>query len=227
MILKNKHEIFLRTTKEIISKSGYRSISIKSLMKAMGYAKRSPKNVALIDTVLRQQKLYIYPKILMTSSWTDIVRIYGFAVESLGDLFDSEAELEAFVHLKRKFLEFGVNKVEVQYSPSRTRDRLDMMGHDKDNNLVVLEFKNKDGGKSAVEQVLRYMGMLKSEYPKKSVRGILVTGVRGVDTAKAIYGMKTEELVNFQWFLYKYNKASRTITFKEVTHESIRKSLRS
>lgn len=226
MAVFNKVETYLKATHETIKRSGYRSVSIKSLMNSMGYSKRSPKNIALIDTTLRKSRLYIYPKITMGSRWTDLVRIYGFPVESLGDLFESEAELEGFIHAKRKFMDFGVTKVELQYSPLRTRDRLDMKGYDQQGNLVVLEFKNKDGGKSAVEQVLRYMGMLKSENPKKSVRGILVTGIRGVDTAKAMYGMKPEDLAIFKWYLYKYNRAAKSIAFQEVTESSLQRLLR-
>ena len=51
---------------------------------------------------------------------------------------------------------------------------------------MVLELKNRGGGKSAVEQVLRYSGLLKAEDPNQKIRKILVTGIQNYETALAI-----------------------------------------
>ncbi len=221
----NKQSSVLKDIREITKRSGYKMITVAGFMKSMGYQKRSPSNIANLDELLRANKLYIYPKITMDTDWKQSIRIYSFPHEALGDLFRSEAELESYVHMKKKYLFFNVVKVVTQYSPKQTRDRLDMLGYDKNNEPVVIEFKNADGGKSSVEQVFRYISHVKSTYPGKKVRGILVTGVRGVDTAKAIHGMSPERRAEFEWYLYKYDKAKDNITFHKVSDDYIKKAL--
>jgi hypothetical protein len=216
----------IRELKSVTSKSGYKIITIAALFKAFGYSKRSDKNVRKVQEILRKNSLYVFPLITMESNWRDSVRIYSFPVEALGDLFESEKELEGYVHIKQKYRQLGIHKVTIQYSPKQTRDRLDMLGENDIGEKIVLEFKNKDGGKSAVEQVLRYMGMVRQENPGAKIRGVLVTGVRGVDTAKAIYGMSATDRENFKWYLYSFDRKRQTLDFKEVNFSTLNKFLK-
>lgn len=223
----------MKKIKEIISefksvtiKSGYKITTVAALFKTFGYSKRSDKNVKLLQELLRKNSLYVFPLITMQSNWRDSVRIYSFPVEAMGDLFESEKELEGYVHIKQKYRQLGIHKVTIQYSPKQTRDRLDMLGENDLGEKIVLEFKNKDGGKSAVEQVLRYMGMVRQEYPRAKIRGVLVTGVRGVDTAKAIYGMSPTDRESFKWYLYKFDQKRKSIDFKEVNLATLNKYLK-
>src|SRR5690606_20693876 len=89
------------------------------------------------------------------------------------------------------------------------------------NETIVLELKNEGGGKSAVEQVLRYSWLLKVEFPDAKIRKILVTGIQNYETALAIKGMKAEERDNFEWYLYKYFKSENLFDFVRVTPEDI------
>jgi RecB family endonuclease NucS len=162
----------------------------------------------------------------MSLSWDRLIRIYNFPVEALGDLFKSESQLEDFVMNSKAFNQLGILEVENQYKPFNTKDRLDFKGIDKEKRQVVLELKNKEGGKTAVEQVLRYAGMLKQENPKAAVRKILVTGVRGVETAKAIHGMTKVQKEDFEWYLYDYNKETEKISFSKVEPAFIAKHLK-
>lgn len=210
----------------IIESSGYKLISVAALFKAFGFRKRSSANISAVLRTLRSTGLYVYPPIHMETNWKEVVRIYGFPVEQLGDLFESESELENYVHNHKLFRSFGVDSVQIQYSPKRSRDRLDMLGTDPSGGRVVLEFKNKDGGKTSVEQVLRYLGILRREKPGTNVRGVLITGVRGLDTALAIHGMAPEQKKEFKWYLYKYEKKAGKLTFSEVKMDYIDRLLR-
>jgi RecB family endonuclease NucS len=96
---------------------------------------------------------------------------------------------------------------------------------DKAGNEVALELKNLHGGKSAVEQVLRYLGMLKQQFKGKKVRGILVTGILGVDTAKALHGMTEEQKNVIDWYLYNYNKNTQHLIFEKVNYKFIAEHL--
>ena len=89
----------------------------------------------------------------------------------------------------------------------------------------MLELKHEDGGKSAVEQVLRYLGMLKQQHPKRKARGILVTGIRDVDTAKALYGMTPAQQKEIDWYLYHYRKGEGLLGFELVGYDFIEKYL--
>ena len=86
---------------------------------------------------------------------------------------------------------------------------------------MVLELKNAGGGKSAVEQVLRYAGLLKTEFPNHTIRQILVTGVQNYETALAIRGKQKEQRELFEWYLYKYHKSINHFELIKVTNEDI------
>jgi hypothetical protein len=63
--------------------------------------------------------------------------------------------------------------------------------------------------------------MLKQEQPGKKARGILVTGIRDVDTAKALHGMVPVQQLEIKWHLYCNNKGSRDVSFELVTYKFI------
>ena len=86
---------------------------------------------------------------------------------------------------------------------------------------MVLELKNGGGGKSAVEQVLRYAGLSHIEYTGSVIRQILVTGIQNYETALAIRGMQQNHQDNLEWYLYKYHKADDHFEFVRVTDDEI------
>lgn len=209
----------------LIKDSGYCSMKVSSFFHKFGHKKRGPANIETINQVLNEAGLFAFPKIDLSLRWDRLLRIYDFPVESLGDLFKNENQLEEYIIRKEAYKQFGIAKGEKQYRPVSTKDRLDFKGIDNEGRHVVLELKNKEGGKSAVEQVLRYAGMLKQENPKAEIRKILVTGVRGVETAKAIHGMTKAQKNDFEWYLYNYNKDTDKISFFKVDHNYIAKHL--
>lgn len=216
----------LAEIKAATKNSGYRSVKTSILFGKFGYKRRGKSNIQYITNLLGKKNLYCFPDLAdATVTWNSTIQIYNFPVESIGDLFESEFKLEEFIDNKGALSKLKVNNVIRQYSPIRTKDRLDFKGYDKRQNIVI-ELKHRDGGKRAVEQVLRYAGMLKQEDPGKPVRKILITGVRGLATAKAIYGMNAEQKKNFEWYLYKYDAKKKTIDFKRVTNKYIEERLK-
>ena len=218
----------------VVHDKGYKAISVTNLLNYFGFQKRSSSNVELITVMLAEHNLTVHPHLSLGLKPSDCLRIYGFPVAQLGDLFESEEEvktqgarqqrereLEDFIDKHDLFHKLGLKKVERQYSPKQTRDRFDFLCSDAKGSRVVLELKHVGGGKSAVEQVLRYIGMLKQEQPGKKARGILVTGIRDVDTAKALHGMTPAQQQEIEWYLYRYNKGSGIVTFELVTYDFI------
>lgn len=220
-----KPKNIFETIGKITSKNGYKVITVMNLVRLLGNKKRSPQIIKKITEDFEKNNLYIYPELTMNLKPDEILRIYTFPVKALGDFFDTENELECFIEENDLFENLGLSKPVRQYSPDQTRDRFDFKCVDTDGNEVALELKNLDGGKSAVEQVLRYMGMLKQQFKVKKVRGVLVTGIRGVDTAKALHGTNDEQKKSIDWYLYSFNKNTQHLTFEKVEYEFIEKHL--
>lgn len=193
---------------------------VTTMMKKIGVGKRTDNNVKRFRRELKEHGLYSLPIFSKELPLTSLIKIYSFPVLQFGDLFEKEIELENYIEKKELYKKLNIETVDRQYSPDRTRDRLDFKGVGK-NELVVLELKNRGGGKSAVEQVLRYSGLLKAEDPDSKIRKILVTGIQNYETALAIKGMKNDERDHFEWYLYKYFKKEDSFEFIRISPEDV------
>ncbi len=142
-------------------------------------------------------------------------------MRQLGDLFTKEKDLEDYVDKNKLFKKLNINTVLRQHSPNGSKDRMDFKGDCENEDIVVLELKNYGGGKSAVEQVLRYAALLAMNFPNRIIRQILVTGIQNYETALAIRGMLKEQRELFEWYLYKYIKDTEYFEFVKVTKEEI------
>ncbi|MEH6408415.1 MAG: hypothetical protein V7767_14150 [Leeuwenhoekiella sp.] len=219
----NKKELsdkFFESILSEIEKNGSRSIRVTTLMKKLGIGKRTDNSVNKFRKELKKVGLYSLPIFSKELPLNNLMKIYSFPVLQLGELFKTERELENYIEQRELYKQLNIETVDRQYSPTKTRDRLDFKGN-SENKTVVLELKNEGGGKSAVEQVLRYSGLLKVEFPDALIRKILVTGIQNYETALAIKGMKGEERDNFEWYLYKYFKVEDTFEFVKVTPEDL------
>lgn len=211
---------FDKVITDIINNGG-RTVKVKTLVNHFGYAKRSPQNVEKIKNEITERGLFTQPEYSLDLKFESNIRISAFRFRQLGDLFKSEVEFEKYVEKKKLYTELGLTSVKRQYSPTGTRDRLDFLGETADGQLVVLELKNAGGGKTAVEQVLRYNGLIKLEFPKAKIRTILVTGVQNYETALAIKGMSKGQRKSFEWYLYKYHKSSDVFSFEKIENLDI------
>jgi hypothetical protein len=211
-----KLENFLYGLSVDIFNNGYKSIKISTLLSIFGISKRSKKNVEEINNVFKEKGFYTTPEYSIELNIESSIRIYNYPVKQLGEFFSSEEALEEYVYKNEKYKLLSIKKVSRQHSPKGTKDRLDFKGETENNEIVVLELKNKGGEKSAVEQVLRYAGLLKNEYPNHKIRQILVTGIQNYETALAIKGMQKEQKEMFEWYIYKYIKESDLFEFHRV-----------
>ncbi|WP_426491288.1 endonuclease NucS domain-containing protein [Hymenobacter sp. 102] len=217
--------------------NGYKGLKVASLLGYFGYQKRSEANLRLITETLAARNLTVYPALSMSLKLSQSVRLYCFPVECLGDLFDEgeaaptsarkqlERGLESYIEQQNLFGKLGLSKPQRQFSPAFTHDRFDYLCQDGQGNPVVLELKHAGGGKSAVEQVLRYIGMLKQANRDCCARGILVTGIRDVDTAKALHGMTKAQQAELQWYLYRFDKNTGALDFELVSYDFIEEQL--
>jgi len=214
-------QIFFDKIHTDIIKNGYRSQKISSMLKYLGIQKRSINNEIRIREEFAERGFFAHPEYKNQLKFDSNIRIYNYCVTQLGDLFENENALENYVFDNALYKKLGIDEVERQHSPKGSKDRLDFKGKTTDLKLVVLELKNGGGGKSAVEQVLRYTGLLTKEFPKSNIRQILVTGVQNYETALAIRGLNAEQRESFEWYLYKYKSKKKTFDFKRITQQEI------
>lgn len=219
--IEDKKTIFFEKLNKDIQKNGYRSIKVSTFLQQFGIKKRSSKNVDAINSDLRSHGLYSMPEFSIELKLDSTIRIYNYPVRQLGELFPKEKDLENYVDKNHNYKDFNIKSVVRQHSPNGTKDKLDFRGDCDNEEIVILELKNKGGGKSAVEQVLRYAGILQNEYPGRTIRQILVTGIQNYETALAIRGMLKEQRELFEWYLYEYHKDKNHFKFVRVTDAEI------
>tara|TARA_R100000935_G_scaffold18989_1_gene36606 strand:+ start:885 stop:1655 length:771 start_codon:yes stop_codon:yes gene_type:complete len=211
---------FFKSVFAEVEKNGSRTIKVTTLMKKLLIGKRTDNSVKRFRKELKIYGLYSLPIFSKELPLNSLIKLYSFPVLQLGELFKKEIDLENYIEQKELYRKLNIETVDRQYSPNKTRDRLDFKGT-AENESIVLELKNEGGGKSAVEQVLRYSGLLKGEDPDTKIRKILVTGIQNYETALAIKGMKSDERDNFEWYLYKYFKQEDTFEFIRVNPEDL------
>ncbi len=216
-----KIEKFFNDINDEIINNGYKSIKVSTLLNKFEIKRRTKENINLIIEKLNEYGLHSLPEFSKELKVDSSIRLYTYPVRQLGELFSSEKSLESYIEKKSLFKQLNIESVDRQYSPKGTKDRLDFKGNGKDDEIIVLELKNGGGGKSAVEQVLRYSGLLKSEFPNKKVRQILVTGIQNYATSLAIKGMQKEQRELFEWYLYKYHKDIDFFEFVKINDEEI------
>ncbi|MBD3584055.1 endonuclease NucS [Flavobacterium selenitireducens] len=217
----DKVDDFFSEIKNDVAKNGYKSIKVSTILKSFGIKKRNENNTEKIKSEFSKNGLYALPEYSKELKLTQTVRLYSYRVRQLGDLFETERDLENYVDENLLYKNLNIKEVIRQHSPKGTKDRLDFKGNSIDDEVVVLELKNAGGGKSAVEQVLRYAGLLKMEYPTQKIRQILVTGIQNYETALAINGMSDYQRDLFEWYLYKYHKDINQFEFVQVADEEI------
>lgn len=213
----------LKSIKNDVRRSGSKRMTVSRLFNRIGVQKRSEKSIALFYERANEHGYYISPDISMSTDWKSTITFKLYPERQLGELFSSERKLEKYIEENGFYKKLGVETVKSQYEPDGTRDRLDFLGQTGDQR-VVLELKKKDGGKSAVEQVFRYSGYLKREFP--DVRKILITGIQNRETALAIAGQSPEERKGFEWYLYKYDSLTGELDFERVTDKQIEDQLK-
>lgn len=211
-------EVLMKSLKKEVNEYGSKNITIAKLFNRIGVKKRSLNSVQLLNQALWEHGFHVFPEINLHSDWKTAITVSQYPVRVLGDLFNSERQLEDYIDERQLYGKLGINSVKRQHRPTGTRDKLDFLG-EANGQQIVLELKNKDGGKSAVEQVFRYAGYLKREHT--NIRKILVTGVQNRETALAISGHSAEEREGFEWYLYKYNAQTGDLDFERVSDEQI------
>ncbi|USH00388.1 endonuclease NucS [Thermococcus argininiproducens] len=105
----------------------------------------------------------------------ELIDVYLFSYFQAEDyealaLVGSEAEMADLVFKNPELIEEGFKPISKE--KSIRHGIVDLLGKDKDGNIVILEFKRRRADLHAVSQLKRYVETMREEYEK--VRGILV-----------------------------------------------------
>jgi len=216
-------ESFIEEIKKSIVKNGKATLSVSSILKEFGVRRRTLKNIEYINNELYKNGIFCNPKLSVRLKITDKIKLKDHFDVSSEIIFKTERELEDFILEKHLYKKLDIESVERQYSPIGTSDRFDFKGIGINGENVILELKNRGGGKSAIEQVFRYKDDLLKESPEKEIRLILVTGVKNDETIRAIRGMKKDRkgvFDDFEWYIYKYSKDGE-FAFERIAIEEL------
>lgn len=219
--IQDKYDAVITSYRTSIKSSGYKSTKLCYLMRDFGYKRRGSSNLERIQRTLDSHKLHCFPKLSMEMDWRRNIRIYEFPVKKEGYLYKEEKILQKEMFKQQIFEQIGIPVVKREESPNGTNDRFDFYGK-QGNTHAIIEVKNRDGGKSAVEQLLRYNGILKNCYPNEPIRNILVTGISDFWTAYAIHGMMQEQRNKIEWYLYKCEGKGRPILLMPMDYQKYR-----
>jgi len=208
-----------------IKKRGVITLKLRSAIQGAGYEKRGAKNFNLIKEYISRKGLYLTAalnkcKRLEETRLDDFIHIYPYPAGPKGGLFEKEDDLQAAFKKGYPHLKLGLTgTIREEYKPSGSTKRLDILCEGRDGREVVVELKNSDGERRAVEQLLAYIGDIKREKATAEVRGILITGTVDPDTLHAIFGLDKENLIT--WFQY-WKTEKGSLKFEEITKATVK-----
>jgi hypothetical protein len=216
-------EDLIKNFDEMIDKSGSKNIGFKTLLKKFGYEKRVDGAIKVLEKFCEDNGYYTSPKLTKDLEVTSNILITKTQIFSSTDEFDSEAELESYLIRHKILKKIGVKNTNNQEILRGTKDRVDYIGKDKEGNDVIVEIKKGDGGKSAVEQLFRYKGILLEKKilnnPSK-IKMYLITGKENPRIKYTFKGMFPSQTGHFKWFVYDYDKSleeGKQLVLKQIS----------
>lgn len=117
----------------------------------------------------------------------------------IGRLVDKESVLMA--RFKTDIMpQLGLNDPKEGHRPAGSRDQLDYLCKDAQGRSVVVEMKKEDGERHVVEQILRYVRLIRQDPTAKEPRGLILTGYADLHTRRALE--EIEPQYHIDWFVY-------------------------
>jgi hypothetical protein len=192
----------IKEWRQVIAARGSKTVQLRTLLRAFGLEKRGNGSLGRIGSWLRGlQPDPIYLWILEDCaclSLDDRLTLRATELERVGSFAADERVLAA--RFEREIMPaMGLRNPIAQYRPLGWNDALDFLCDDASGRKVAVELKCRDGKKSGVEQVVRYVGQLRSAGHRR-VRGVLLTGYADPHTRHVLENWRTDEQI--EWWIY-------------------------
>jgi hypothetical protein len=196
-------EKLLAAWKEEIRRNGEKSLQVSALLQAFGAKRRGGAVWERIESWCTLQRMYI-DSIHDVTSIRDRVRLTDEPIVRIrnGKLVKNEEDLAA--RFKDEIAEAIGNLTveERDHRPEGSRDKIDFLCRDRSGRAVAVELKRAEGEKRVVEQILRYLRLLKKvpEFAARNPRGIIVTGKGDLATRRALEEVDPGSQI--EWYVY-------------------------
>ena len=183
-----------------IERSGTKRIAARRLLGAFGLERRGIAATARIRAWLQHQDPPVFPNGLeFVRSLDDLISLSHVEVTQIGHPVTEERilmerfEADIMPHL-------GLEAPVPKFRPPGSRDQLDFLCRDGYGAAVVVEMKKGDGERRVVEQVLRYIRLVRGVPGCDNPRGVVITGQADLHTRRALEELEPQ--YHIEWYVY-------------------------
>lgn len=190
----------LGSWQEEIRRNGTKRITARLLLHGFGIQRRGPSATARMMQWLQEQDPAIYATGLKhVQSLDDSVFLSHVELTQIGRPAETERILvdrfEADI-----MPQLGLLDPRQNFCPSGSRDKLDFLCKDEQGRSVVVEIKKEDGERRVVEQVVRYIRLVRQDAECRDPRGVIVTGIADLHTRRVLEELEPQ--YHIDWFVY-------------------------
>jgi hypothetical protein len=183
-----------------IAHNGRKRITARALLKEFGFQRRGP---AAIESVIKwlgvqDPSLYVYG-LKYVRSLDESVFLSNVDEMQIGRLVEREQEL--MDRFQAEIMpQLDLQRPQMGFQPEGSRDKLDFLCKDKNGRSVVVEMKRADGERRVVEQVVRYIRLIRDIDGYSDPHGLILTGYADMHTRRVLEELEPE--YHIDWFIY-------------------------
>lgn len=210
----------LNSWQDEIDRNGTKRITARLLLRAFGIQRRGRTATARVLQCLREQAPPIHASGLdHVQSLDDAVFLSHVELTQIGRPAETEKSLvDRFA--AEIMPQIGLHKPWPNFCPSGSRDKLDFLCEDEQGRSVVVEIKKEDGERRVVEQVVRYIRLVRQDAACRDPRGVIITGIADLHTRRVLEELEPQ--YHIDWYVYGIN-ASNSILVQKVPVEAPRR----
>lgn len=183
-----------------ILQNGTKRITARLLLHAFGAQRRGPLVTATVTKWLGEQSPPVYATGLQyVQNLDEPVHLSRVELTHIGRLADTEKSLVS--RFETDIMpQMNLRSPQPNFRPPASRDVLDFLCVDRRGRAVVVEIKKEDGERRVVEQVVRYIRLVRQIPACVDPRGAIVTGYADLHTRRVLEELEPQ--YHIDWFVY-------------------------